>query len=80
MPGRGGAAGVAGGEACLLVLERLERALARRVGGCNQLGHVGTCQLAVAIECILKDGDDGLLERDDLGLQLVLGYSWTVIS
>ena len=30
-----------GGETSLLVLQRLEGALARRVGGCDELGHVG---------------------------------------
>lgn len=63
-------------EALLLLAQSIEGAFAGRIGGCDQLSHVGAGKLAVVVESVLEDVDDGLLESDDLGLELVLGDGW----
>jgi hypothetical protein len=52
-------------------VESVERAFACGVGRSNKLGLVGTGELAVVVEGVLEYADDCLLERDDLGLQLI---------
>lgn len=60
----------------MLVLECFQGAFAGGVRGSDELCHIGTGELTVVVEGILEDIDDGLLEGNDLGLQLVLGNCW----
>lgn len=62
------------GEAVLLLAEGGDGAFAGGVGGGGKLGHVGAGELAVVVEGVLEDVDDGLLELDDLLLEEVLCY------
>jgi hypothetical protein len=57
----------------LCLLEGIKGAFARGVGSGDELGLVGARELAVVLERFLEDVDDGLLEGDDLGLELVFG-------
>lgn len=70
----GEAGGVLEGETLLLGAERGDGTFAGGVGGSGELGHVGGGEVAVVEEGVLEDGDDGLLELDDLLLELVFGY------
>jgi hypothetical protein len=70
---RCGAYRVAGRHTLLCLLEGIKGAFARGVGSGDELGLVGACELAVVLERFLQNVDDGLLEGDDLGLELVFG-------
>ena len=70
----GEAGGVLEGETLLLGAERGDGTFAGGVRGRGELGHVGGGEVAVVEEGVLEDGDDGLLELDDLLLELVFGY------
>lgn len=64
----------------MLLAQGVEGAFAGGVGGGYELGHVGARQGAVVVEGILEDADDGLLQGDDLGLELVFGDGWGGVS
>lgn len=64
---------VVGSEAPALLVQGVEGALARGVGRRHQPRHVGARQLPVLAQRVLQHVDDGLLQRDDLRLQAVLG-------
>lgn len=54
-----------------MVLKGFERTFTSGIRSRNELSHVGAGQLAVIIKGVLKDSYDGLLEGDNLGLQLI---------
>lgn len=70
----GEAGGFLEGETLLLGAERGDGTFAGGVRGRGELCHVGGGEVAVVEEGVLEDGDDGLLELDDLLLELVFGY------
>lgn len=76
MAGGVGGGGFLEGEAVLLSAQGFDGAFAGGVGGGGELGHVSAGEGAVVVEGILKDGDDCLLELDDLLLELVFCYHW----
>lgn len=55
----------------MLLAEGVKRAFASRVGRRDEFREVGAGELTVVIEGVLEDVDDGLLEGDDLRLELV---------
>jgi hypothetical protein len=59
------------------LVEGVEGAFAGGVGGGDEFSLVGARELAVVREGVLEDGYDGLLERDDLRLELVFGDCWS---
>lgn len=59
------------GESLLLRAESVERVFSSGVGGGGYASVVGACEGPVVVQGVLEDGDDGLLEGDDLGLELV---------
>lgn len=76
----GRAVGGVGGKAELLILKGFKGAFACGVGGGDEFCHVGAGELAIIVEGVLEDGYDGLLEGDDLSLQLIFGYGWLGVS
>jgi len=63
-------------EALLLGAESVEGAFAGGLRGQHQLLHVRRGERTLVGEGVLEDMDYGLLERDDLGLELVFGEAF----
>lgn len=64
----------------VLVFQSIESTCASGLLCCDEFVDVGLAEAAVVEKGVLEDIYDCLLERDDLGLKLVLGDDCTDVS